>query len=255
MTAMSRPRRAAAAIDAKMRKALMDSYVLEDLHTYRIDRHSFTVYVGGDTHDVTESGDEPGVTHHMSDRFEINLGILSRLNPRRPILVQVASCGGNWSEGMQMFGAILHCPNPVTVLATKWARSMTSLIPLAADRFVIRAPAEYMIHHGTDAFSGLAGEELDTFKEQADKCRDMMLRIYIARLREQGKYKRYSEARIRDMLERKMREKIDVWLPADEAVKWGFADAVFDGNHGTLRAREPNILRRQAMMAVLRAPR
>lgn len=253
-----RARRTATAIDAKMRKALMDSYVLEDLHDYRIDRHSFTIYIGGDPHNEGDwdggHGTEPGVTHHMADRFEINLSLLSRLNPRRPILLQLASCGGNWDEGMQMFSAIAHCPNPVTVLATKWARSMTSLIPLAADRFVIRAPASYMFHHGEAAYEGLAGEQLDTWKEECDRARKMMVSLYVTRLREQGKYKKYSTARLREMIEDKMRRKIDVWLTADDAVKWGFADAVFDGNFSTLRAREVNRDRRASMMAVLRQP-
>jgi len=249
-------RRAAASIDARMRRALMDSYMLEDLHTYRVDRHSFTIYVGGDVNAEGESldseGHEPGVTHHMADRFEINLSLLSRLNPRRPILVQMASCGGNWEEGMQMFSAILHCQNPVTVLATKWARSMTSLIPLAADRFVIRAPAKYMFHHGNSSFSGAAGETLDTWKEESDWAKQLMLGVYIARLREQGRYKKYSPARLRDMLTDKMRRKIDVWLTSEEAVKWGFADAVFDGNVAAIRAKVPNTARRLSMATALR---
>jgi ATP-dependent protease ClpP protease subunit len=251
-------RETTATLESRLRKALTAGYPLEDLHTYRVDQHAFTIYVGGDPHDEGDSeetrGVEPGVTHHMADRFEINLGFLSRLNPRRPILIQMASCGGNWEEGMQMFSAILHCQNPITVLATKWARSMTSLIPLAADRFVIRAPATYMFHHGTTDFSGLAGEEVDTFKEEVDKAKHMMLAVYIARLREQGKFKKYSTKRIHEMLQDKMRRKIDVWLSADDAVKWGFADAVFDGNAAALRTREVNLGRRERMMAVLRAP-
>jgi ATP-dependent protease ClpP protease subunit len=246
----------AAQVDAKARKALTDVFALDGLHNHRVNIHTFTVYVGGDpAWDGLENEGEPGVEYRMADRFDINLGLLTSLNPKRPILVQVASCGGGWEEGMQMYGSILTCPNPVTVMATRWARSMTSIIPLAADRFVLRPPAPYMFHHGEYGYEGKAGEEATTAFEELKAARKMMLDIYVARLREQGKFKKYSEARIREMLEDKMRRKIDVWLDSDTAVEWGFADAVFEGDHNTLRAKSKNVERRARMMkAIRRAP-
>jgi ATP-dependent protease ClpP protease subunit len=101
-----------------------------------------------------EGGGESGVEHNMADRFEMNLNFLSSIDDTRPILVVMSSCGGDWDAGMQMFGSLLMCPNPVTILGTKWCRSMTSLIPLAADKFVMRPPTKYMIHRGTYGFEG-----------------------------------------------------------------------------------------------------
>jgi len=240
---------------AKVRKALMGDFVTEDVHDYRIDRHSFTVYVGGDPHvwdtDPTPLG-EPGVEHHMADRFEMNLGILSAIDPNRPILVNMSSCGGHWEEGMKMFGAILTCPNPVTVLGTKWCRSMTSIIPLAADRFVIRPPAQYMIHRGTYGFYGL-DQEADTDDVQRRKTHEVMMRLYEARLREQGKFVN-NPVYLRKELEDRIRNEIDVWLSADEAVQWGFADEVFDGDYAKLRATKCHLTRRANLLQVLRRP-
>lgn len=240
--------------DTTIRRALMEADRLSDLHTYRVDRHTFTIYVGGDPtwEDYHDTGGEPGVEYRMADRFDINLSLLARLNPKRPILVQLASCGGNWTEGMQMFGAILACPNPVTVLATKWARSMSSIIPLAADRFVLRLPAQYMIHHGEMLYHGLAGEQAQTAFEEEQACRKMMLDIYVARLKEQGRYARRNPSFIRNLLEDRMRRKVDFWLKPGEAVSWGFADAIFDGNHAALRAAKVNPARRARMLDVLR---
>src|ERR1700754_4529371 len=105
-------KKVAAQADAKARKALMETFALDGLHNHRVNIHTFTIYVGGDpAWDGLESDGEPGVEYRMADRFDINLGLLTSLNPKRPILVQVASCGGNWDEGMQMYGAILTCPN------------------------------------------------------------------------------------------------------------------------------------------------
>ena len=204
---------------------------------------------------VTDDGysPEPGVEHNMADRFELNLGILNRIDPARPILVQIASCGGNWQEGMQMFGAILQVSNPITVLATKWARSMTSIIPLAADRFVISPTAQYMYHRGTYGFFGL-DQEAETDDIERRKMHELMMRIYVARLTEQGVFVGYSEKELRGMLEEKIRKNIDVWLTPDEAKQWGFVDDVFDGDMFTLRATEKNMARRERLLSVLRKP-
>jgi len=238
----------------KTRRALLECN-LDDLHHYRVNRHTFTVYVGGDPNIQAYADDdsnlEPGVEYHMADRFDINLNLLTDIDSSRPILVKVASCGGNWTEGMQMFGAIATCPNPVTVMATKWARSMTSIIPLAADRFVMRPPARYMFHHGTTGYEGLAGEEFSTFVEEQQLSRKCMIDIYVARLRSQGAFKQDSPEKIREMLNDKMRRKSDVWLDAVEAVRWGFADGIFTGDLKTLRATKVNTARRRKMLEVI----
>lgn len=242
--------------DAEASKGLRGDFALEDVHLYRIDRHTFTIYVGGEPKEISANNpdsEEPGVEYNMADRFELNMGILSGIDPDRPILIKQSSCGGDWEEGMKMFGAILACPNPVTVFATKFARSMTSIIPLAADRFVIRPPAQYMFHHGSYKFEGLTQEAATCFLELI-KTREMMIRIYLTRLREQGKFRRWSTTRIKEMLQRQMEKNIDVWLSSDEAKNWGFVDDVFDGDWNKLRAVKPNHERRRKMIEVIRTP-
>ncbi len=82
----------------------------------------------------------------------------------------------------------------------------------------------------------------------------MMIRIYINRLREQGKFKTQSETKIREMIESSMDSKINVHLTADEAVTWGFADGIFVGDTVNLRATVVNKKRRDRLMNVLRKP-
>ncbi len=243
-------------LEAKHRKALEGDFVPEDVHQYRLNRHDFSIYLGGDwlaQSDPNHGLGEPGVEHNMADRFEMNMSILSGINPSKPILVRMASCGGNWDEGMQIFSAIATSPNPVTVVANKWARSMTSIIPLAADRFLIRPPAQYMIHYGSYAFEGIE-QEMETDDIERRKLIETMKRLYIARLKEQGEMKDWSERRIRTWLEENFKDHIDVWFSADEAVKLGFADGVYTGDLKTLRARVKNPARRQTMLDVLRRP-
>jgi ATP-dependent protease ClpP protease subunit len=225
-------------------------YLLEDVHNYRINRKEFIIYIGGDPVHGGNEGVEPGVNYAMADRFEANLDILSSIDRDRPILVNMASCGGCWEEGLQMHSAILACDNPITVLATKHARSMTSLIPLAADKFVIRAPATFMYHRGTYGIETL-DEEAETEDNQRRKNNELMMRMYTARLLEQGKHTDWTEARIKAMLRQTIRENINVHLSADEAVEWGFADEVFV-SYDDLRTPTINLERRESMLSVLR---
>ena len=236
----------------KTRKYTHNDYFLDDVHSHRINRELFSLYIGGDPTHFGNEGVEPGVDYSMADRFELNLDILSSIDTTRPILVNMASCGGSWDEGMQMFSAMLTCPNPITVLAAKHARSMTSIIPLAADKFVIRPPATYMYHRGTYAIESL-DEEVETEDIERRKANERMLRIYTVRLKEQGKFKSWSESRIKSMLRTTIKDKINVHLSADEAVSWGFADEVYTGNNKELRAAQVNINRRQKMMETLRS--
>lgn len=241
----------------RLRKALMGDFALDNWQNHRVDREAFIIYVGGDPHDEGDNsetrGVEPGVTHHMADRLEMSLTMLSHIDAKRPILIILSTCGGNWEEGMQMASAMLVCPNPITVLGLKHCRSMSSIIPLAADKFVMRPPTDYMFHYGSMAFHGLAGEEAWTVFEELTKCNDMMLRWYTARLKEQGKFAKNRPQFIRNMLEDKMRRKVDVFLSTDEAVEWGFADGVCLGP--VERAAKKNAKRRHLMMTVLRKPK
>ena len=216
---------------ATLRKALLGDYLPEDVHDYRIDRYTFTIFLGGEEtvlYGNEPESIEPGVEHNMADRFERNLHVLSSIDPNRPICIKQASVGGDWYTGMQMFSAILSSPNPVTVVAMRNARSMTSLIPLAADKFLLRPPAKYMFHHGMYAFSGLVQEALTDLLDLLE-TREMMLRIYTARLKERGKFKNMEEKEIRKMLEAMMEKRTDVWLSPIEARTWGFADGIASG--------------------------
>lgn len=238
----------------RLRKSWMSDFALDNFYEHRIDREARVLYVGGDPHDEGDSGAEPGVTHHMADRFDMGLFALTALSEKDPITIYLASCGGNWEEGMQMAGALSVCPCPTTVIATKHARSMTSIIPLFADRFLLRPPAQYMIHYGTMDWNGQAGHEFETMVAENRWAKKVMVDIYQTRLKEQGIHVRKSPASIRAMIENKMRDKIDVWLTPDEAVEYGFADGLFTGST-TQFAKRPNRHRRALMAPLLRPVR
>ncbi len=234
----------------RLRRSLLGDYALDNWHNHRVDREAFIIYVGSDPRQEQNAVDEAGVEHHMADRLELNLNILTHLDPDRPILVVMGTCGGNWEAGMQMFGALLTCANPITVLGTRHCRSMSSIIPLAADRFLMRPPTMFMYHYGSWAFEGTAGGEAASAFDMLRQYNDMMLRLYVSRLKEQGRWKNKHPTFIRHLLEDNLNRKVDHYLSTDLAVDWGFADGVSLGP--VKRIDKRNMKRRAATMAVLR---
>ena len=219
------------------------------MNDYRLDRAQFILHLQTKDVDPENANEvsESGVTPTMANQFARGLSILSGLSPERPILVEMSTDGGDVEAGMQMFDSILACPNPITILSHRWARSMSSIIPLAADKFVMMPSAKYMYHLGSCVFTGL-DQEADTFFTELKEMRERMFIIYVTRLKEQGVYSRWSEQRIVKMLEDKIKDHIDVWLSSREAKRWGFADDVFNGNWKNLRTNKRNELRRKRML-------
>jgi len=219
----------------------------------RIDADAFTIYVGSDEREdhIAEVGVEHGVTFAMADRFEQNMCFLAKLDPTKPITIYLGSEGGNWEDGMQMFGALLNSPNPTTIIGLKHCRSMTSIIPLAADKFVMRPPTEYMIHYGYWGFEGTAKGEAESAYASLQRSNKMMERIYTARLRSQGRFANSSEEEIAKFLRDNFDSKVDAYFSTTEAAALGFSDGIVRGP--VEKATEINRARRDSMYAAILA--
>lgn len=204
-----------------------------ELQEWHLDIRQFHIYLIGE--DVNyHSGDtdrkEPGVEYKMSARLIKNLQILSQIDPRRPILIHMKTCGGDWQEGMAIYDAIWACPNPIAILSYTHARSMSSIILQAADRRVLMPHSYFLIHEGTLGAIGTA-KSVHSFVDWDNRIvRPTMLNIYTERLKQKGKFQRRAPERIKEMLQEEMDKKEDVYLTAQEAVEWGFADDVFNRN-------------------------
>ncbi len=202
-------------------------------HNYGLDLQKNEIYLFGReeySYGYGEMAIEPGVEYTMANQFIKNIRTL-QMHSSHPILVHMKTCGGLWEEGMAIYDAIASCPNEVTVLNYTHARSMSSLIPLAASRLVMMPHSTFMIHEGTFGFEGTQ-KQLRTEYHETMKSMEEMLNIYVARLKSQGKFKTKSEKWIRIMLAGMMNDREEVYLNAKEAVEYGFADCVF-GEGGT----------------------
>ena len=168
---------------------------------------------------------EPGVEYAMANKFIKNLNIMIR-STDAPILIHMKTNGGFWEEGMAIYDAIKACPNEVCILNYTHARSMSSIILQAADRRVMMPHSTFMYHMGTMGYEGTVKQFL-TEVEQLKIANEQMLDIYVKSLKAKGKLSKRSPAYIRKWLIEQMDRKEDVYLSAQQAVEYGFADEVF----------------------------
>ncbi|MBI2062556.1 MAG: ATP-dependent Clp protease proteolytic subunit [Candidatus Yanofskybacteria bacterium] len=205
------------------------------IHDWNLDVRQFAIHLTGEPRDYddNELPDEPGVEYQMSARFIKNLQILADQDSNKPILVHMKTCGGSWTEGMAIHDAIFHAPNPIIILNYTHARSMSSIIFQAADRRVMMPHSYFMFHDGTLKLSGTYRGTLSN-ADWSKKEHLVMVDIYANRMKERGKFSKKTKEEIKEMLERQMNLKEDVFLTAQEAVSWGLADSIFDGNWSKL---------------------
>ena len=207
---------------------------ISTIHDYDIDYNANHIYLVNAEAYATgneSSIEEPGVDWVSSNRFIRNLNILQRKSAD-PILVHLKICGGVWEEGMAIYDAIKACPNHVTMLNYTHARSMSSMILQAPDKRVMMPHSTFMFHHGTIEFNGTV-KQCYTETKQNKLAMKAMIKIYVDSMKVKGKLKRWSRLRIEEWLENQMDKKEEVYLNAEQAVDYGFADSVFgaDGKY------------------------
>lgn len=205
----------------------------EDLifHTqeYDIDLVSNHIYLMGVDrgYDAVGGLNEPGIEFVIASRFIKNLNLCMRANPEKPIVIHMKTCGGDVNEGMAIYDMIKSCPSKVTILNYTHARSMSSIILQAADKRVMMPHSHFMFHEGTYYIEG----ENKTVYSNLDfdrKNTDMMLGIYADRMIEKGKFEGKPITQVKKYLRDQMNLKGDVFLTAEETLKMGLADEIFN---------------------------
>lgn len=207
---------------------------LSDIHQHGIDLASREIYVHGYYKGDVE--EEPGVDYRMATTFIKNLRLLDQTEESN-ILVHQHTCGGYWNDGMAMYDAITHCRSTVSVLLYSHSRSMSSIIPQAADLRILLPNTDVMLHYGTYATEGTYTAVESEFNFSKHSCRTM-LDIYAERC-QHGRFFKKQKAmtldKVREFLHKHMVEFTDWWLTAEQAVDYGLADGILgDDNYPTI---------------------
>ena len=211
------------------------SFKTDDLvfqvHNHDVDTESNHIYLFSVDrgYDVNESDQELGVDHVLASRFIKNFNMCMRKKPKSPILIHMKICGGNWEEGMAIYDTIKSCPWPVTILNYTHARSMSSIILQAASKSVLMPNSYFMFHEGTYAMEGTI-KQIRSATAFDKRASSIMLDIYTKSMKEKGEFKGKTTKQIRTWLINQMDKKEDVYLTAEQTVKYGLADEIFDYN-------------------------
>lgn len=205
------------------------------LHEFDLDLESNHIYLMGVDrgYDVVDGIDEPGIEYVISKRFIKNINLCMRVNPGKPIVIHMKTCGGLWEEGMAIYDAIKACPSKVTILNYTHARSMSSIIFQAADKRVMMPHSHFMFHDGTYGIEGTV-KQVRTALEFDRKNDLTMLNIYAEKMNEKGEMAGKGIVKIKKWLREQMDKKEDVFLMADKTVELGLADEIFDYNWSNL---------------------
>ena len=203
---------------------------IHDIHTHGIDLNHRELYLIGEESYNSGAGveetAEPGVEYIMASKFIKNLNILSNISTS-DITIHMKTCGGHWQEGIAIYDAIKSCDNNIKIISYTHARSMSSIIFLAADERIMHKHSNYMVHEGTTHTGGTI-RQLRTEFEQNEVTMKQMMNIYINHLKNKPYWVNKSEKQIEGWLVKNMRDKEEFYLSAEEAVKFGFADKVIE---------------------------
>lgn len=197
--------------------------LISDVHSHNINYTTREIYLHGAGGNNDE---EPGVEYRMATTFVKNLHILEQIE-RSPILVHLHSIGGEWCDGMAIYDAIRLSPCPITMVTHAQASSMSGVILQAADRRVLTPNCSFMIHHGSISVSDHS-VSAESVVDDNRRLRKVMLNLFAKRaiVGTFFKDRDYSVEKVERWLDKQIKEKIDWYLTAEEAIFYGFADGI-----------------------------
>lgn len=215
-------------IDHRIRTKPND--IVSHIHDYNLDLVSNHIYLmGEETYGEIFESVEPGVEYILANRFIRNLNLCMRVNPDKPIVVHMKTCGGDWNEGMAIYDCIKACPNPVTIINYTHARSMSSIIFQAANKRVMMPHSYFLFHDGILSVDG-TNKQVYASVEYNKIADAQMIDIYVEAMGRTG----VKPAEAKKWLRAQLDKKEDVYLLPPDAIKYGFADEIFDNNWAKL---------------------
>ena len=197
--------------------------VLKDVHDYNISIKTRCIYL----HSRGDTEQAMGVEFKMACEFIKNIHILND-QVGDVILVHMQSPGGEWFDGMAMFHAVRFSPSPIAFLAYGQASSMSGILLQAADKRILMPDCEVMVHHGDVGMIETNSIAAKSIIDSNERTCHRMLMIFARRCKT-GKFfkqKKWSEEQIARFIDKKIHNKSDWYMPAEEALYYGMCDGI-----------------------------
>ena len=203
--------------------------VLYDIHNHAINLNLRDIYLH--SYYVKDDDDEPGVEYRQATTFIKNLHVLDQGAEPKPVLVHLHSAGGCWYNGMAIFNSVQFARSYITMLAYSQASSMSGIILQSAPLRIMMPDCHFMMHHGTSDVGGLFSHPfaVKTAAEFEIKACKRMLTIFAERGIKGPYFAKRKSTTVESVyrfFDKKLKDKIDWYLDAEETVFYGLADAV-----------------------------
>lgn len=203
------------------------STILYDLHEYGINEVTRELFLHRYIHNESETAGDCGVDYRMAVTFIKNLLFLDR-DPHEPITIYMQSRGGDEQDGYAIYDVIKACKSHIMCIVYAHARSMTSIILQAADKRVMMPNCIFVAHYGWLGGGEDRVQPVLSQMEFTKEANEHMLRIYAERCKDGEYFKGQQRKTIIEYIRGKLQEKTDWILTAEEAVRYGFADEVYN---------------------------
>tara|TARA_A100001201_G_scaffold123613_1_gene107554 strand:- start:62 stop:736 length:675 start_codon:yes stop_codon:yes gene_type:complete len=200
--------------------------LLYDLHNYSSSLKTREIFLHN--HFASSDDSNPGVEYRMANTFIKNIRALDSVNHNH-IMIHMQSVGGEWSDGMAIYDAIINCKSYVSILVYGQAESMSSIILQAADSRIMMPNAYFMSHYGSSASEGEYQSVQNWIAYEKYIC-NTMLDIYAGQCLNGKFFKdKYSDkitvTKVKNFLNTKLKQG-DWYINAEDTVHYGFADGV-----------------------------
>lgn len=196
---------------------------LSNIHHYGIDPENREIYLHSY---ITDGEDESGVDYRCAVYFEKNLRYLNTIS-NDPILIHMHMPGGDWSDCLGIYDAILQSNAPIGCLAYSKAESASGVIFQAADLRILMPNSYLLIHYGSLSLDGEHKAALSNLKWN-EKEASKMIDIFSEKSANSpmAKEKMWKKSAVKKHIVSQLSNKSDWILTPDESVYYGFADGV-----------------------------
>ena len=197
---------------------------LSNIHDYNIDVENREIYLHSYFSDTNE---EFGVDYRCAITLEKNLRYLNAINSD-PIILHMHMPGGDWSDCLGMYDAIINSAAPVGCLAYAKAESASGVLFQSAKLRILMPNAYMLIHYGSLSLDGEHKAAMSNIKWNENETLKM-IEIFTEKSLNSPmvKEKTWKKSMVKKHIISQLSNKSDWILTAEEAVYYGFADGIF----------------------------
>lgn len=197
---------------------------LTNIHNYSIDIENREIFLHSH---IMDCEDESGVDYRCAITFEKNLRYLNLIS-NDPIIIHMHMPGGDWSDCLGIYDAIINSNAPIGCLAYAKAESASGVIFQAADLRILMPNSYVLIHYGSLSLDGehkAAMSNIQWNEKEAKKMLDIFTEK--ASVSKMAKEKDWKKTAVKKHIISQLSNKSDWILTAEEAVYYGFADGIY----------------------------